>query len=259
MRYANICANIFYVDITNKGNLRMAKSKTIEKTAEKCTKTLDFIKAFVDRNGYPPTVREICNNVGFKSTASAQYYLDKLEDQGEIRKGNNKNRAIELVNKSTAMTIDNYHNDTNDSIDNRIIDSQEILSNLITIPMLGNVAAGSPLYADVENDTSYTVPSDYFNCRGQMFLLNVKGESMKNIGILNGDLVLVRQQNVAKDGDIVVAQIDNNEVTLKRFYNCGSYIRLKPENDEMSDIIVTSDREFRILGIATGLMRNKIW
>ncbi|MDE6605705.1 MAG: transcriptional repressor LexA [Clostridia bacterium] len=239
----------------------MAKSKTIEKTAEKCAKTLDFIKEFVEKNGYPPTVREICNNVGFKSTASAQYYLDKLEDQGEIRKGNNKNRAIELVNKSTSPSSVSNNEQTiaNQIADSRIIDSQEIFSNLVTIPMLGNVAAGSPLYADVESDTSYTVPSDYFNCRGQMFLLNVKGESMKNIGILNGDLVLVRQQNVAKDGDVIVAQIDNNEVTLKRFYNCGSYIRLKPENDEMSDIIVTSDREFRILGVATGLMRNKIW
>ncbi|MDE5756219.1 MAG: transcriptional repressor LexA [Clostridia bacterium] len=239
----------------------MAKSKTIEKTAEKCAKTLEFIKEFVEKNGYPPTVREICNSVGFKSTASAQYYLDKLEEQGEIRKGDNKNRAIEIVNKtnSTATAGDEIQNIANESIDNRIIDSSDLFANLVTIPMLGNVAAGAPLYADVENDISYTVPSDYFRCRGQMFLLSVKGESMKNIGILNGDMVLVRQQNVAKDGDVIVAQIDNNEVTLKRFYNCGSYIRLKPENDEMSDIIVTSDREFRILGIATGLMRNKIW
>ncbi len=238
----------------------MAKSKTIEKTAEKCIKTLEFIKDFLDKNGYPPTVREICNNVGFKSTASAQYYLGKLEEQGEIRKGDNKNRAIEIVNKtSTNSVIDNNISVVSEIEENNIVNSKEVFSNLVTIPMLGNVAAGAPLFADVENDTSYTVPSDYFNCRGQMFLLNVKGESMKNIGILNGDLVLVKQQNVAKDGDVVVAQIDNNEVTLKRFYNCGSYIRLKPENDEMSDIIVTSDREFRILGLAVGLMRNKIW
>ena len=238
----------------------MAKSKTIEKTAEKCIKTLEFIKDFLDKNGYPPTVREICNNVGFKSTASAKYYLDKLEEQGEIRKGDNKNRAIEIVNKtSTNSVIDNNISVVSEIEENNIVNSKEVFSNLVTIPMLGNVAAGAPLFADVENDTSYTVPSDYFNCRGQMFLLNVKGESMKNIGILNGDLVLVKQQNVAKDGDVVVAQIDNNEVTLKRFYNCGSYIRLKPENDEMSDIIVTSDREFRILGLAVGLMRNKIW
>ncbi len=238
----------------------MAKSKTIEKTAEKCIKTLEFIKVFLDKNGYPPTVREICNNVGFKSTASAQYYLGKLEEQGEIHKGDNKNRAIEIVNKtSTNSVIDNNISVVSEIEENNIVNSKEVFSNLVTIPMLGNVAAGAPLFADVENDTSYTVPSDYFNCRGQMFLLNVKGESMKNIGILNGDLVLVKQQNVAKDGDVVVAQIDNNEVTLKRFYNCGSYIRLKPENDEMSDIIVTSDREFRILGLAVGLMRNKIW
>ena len=238
----------------------MAKSKTIEKTAEKCVKTLEFMKDFLEKNGYPPTVREICNNVGFKSTASAQYYLDKLEEQGEIRKGDNKNRAIEIVNKTFTNSVkENAKSVVSEITDNNLINSKEVFSNLVTIPMLGNVAAGAPLFADVENDTSYTVPSDYFNCRGQMFLLNVKGESMKNIGILNGDLVLVKQQNVAKDGDIVVAQIDNNEVTLKRFYNCGSYIRLKPENDEMSDIIVTSDREFRILGLAVGLMRNKIW
>ncbi len=238
----------------------MAKSKTIEKTAEKCIKTLEFIKDFLDKNGYPPTVREICNNVGFKSTASAQYYLGKLEEQGEIRKGDNKNRAIEIVNKTSTNSVkDNNISVVSEIEENNIVNSKEVFSNLVTIPMLGNVAAGAPLFADVENDTSYTVPSDYFNCRGQMFLLNVKGESMKNIGILNGDLVLVKQQNVAKDGDVVVAQIDNNEVTLKRFYNCGSYIRLKPENDEMSDIIVTSDREFRILGLAVGLMRNKIW
>ncbi len=234
----------------------MAKGKTIEKTAEKCNKTLDFIKKFSEEKGYPPTVREICAQIGFKSTASAKYYLDKLEEQGAIKKGENKNRAIEIVEKkSNLLSTEHISEDEIVSDSN----ADELFANLIKIPMLGNVAAGSPLYADVENDTSYTIPSDYFNCKGQMFLLNVKGESMRNIGILNGDMVLVRQQQVARDGDIVVAQIDNNEVTLKRFYNCGSYIRLRPENDEMSDIIVTSDREFRILGVATGLMRNKIY
>lgn len=231
----------------------MAKSKTIEKTAEKCSLTLEFIKKFVDEKGYPPTVREICSQVGFKSTASAKYYLDKLEEQGAIRKGDNKNRAIEIVEKSSEnaplspVTSDNIKN------------VNEIFKNLVSVPMLGNVAAGAPLYADVENDASYTIPSDYFNCKGQMFLLNVKGESMKNIGIYNGDMVLVKQQNVARDGEVIVAQIDNNEVTLKRFFNCGTYIRLRPENDDMSDIIVTNDREFRILGVATGLMRNRIF
>ena len=231
----------------------MAKSKTIEKTAEKCSLTLEFIKKFVDEKGYPPTVREICSQVGFKSTASAKYYLDKLEEQGAIRKGDNKNRAIEIVEKSSeTATLSPI---TSDNIKN----VNEIFKNLVSVPMLGNVAAGAPLYADVENDASYTIPSDYFNCKGQMFLLNVKGESMKNIGIYNGDMVLVKQQNVARDGEVIVAQIDNNEVTLKRFFNCGTYIRLRPENDDMSDIIVTNDREFRILGVATGLMRNRIF
>ena len=225
----------------------MATTKTIEKTVEKCTKTLEFIKKFVETNGYPPTVREICSQVGFKSTASAKYYLDKLEEQGAIKKGGNKNRAIEVVNKES------------DSLPSELKLPKDVFHNTITIPMLGNVAAGAPLYADVENDSSYAIPSDYFNCKGRMFLLNVKGESMKNIGIYNGDMVLVRQQEIARDGDIIVAQIDNNEVTLKRYYHCGSYIRLHPENDQMSDIIVSSDRDFKILGIATGLMRNKIF
>ncbi|MDE7079150.1 MAG: transcriptional repressor LexA [Clostridia bacterium] len=231
----------------------MAKSKTIEKTVEKCSRTLDFIKKFVDENGYPPTVREICSQVGFKSTASAKYYLDKLEEQGAIRKGDNKNRAIEIVEKTfDSAPLSQIKSDN-------IKNAEEIFSNLISVPMLGNVAAGSPLFADVENDTSYAIPNDFFNCKGQMFLLNVKGESMKNIGIYNGDMVLVKQQSVARDGEVIVAQIDNNEVTLKRFFNCGSYIRLRPENDDMSDIIVTKDRDFRILGIATGLMRNRIF
>ena len=231
----------------------MAKSKTIEKTAEKCSLTLEFIRKFVDEKGYPPTVREICSQVGFKSTASAKYYLDKLEEQGAIRKGENKNRAIEIVEKATDNSA--LPQIKSDNIKN----ANEIFANLVSVPMLGNVAAGAPLFADVENDTSYAIPSDYFNCKGQMFLLNVKGESMKNIGIYNGDMVLVKQQSVARDGEVIVAQIDNNEVTLKRFFNCGTYIRLRPENDDMSDIIVTNDRDFRILGIATGLMRNRIF
>ena len=253
-------ANTATIEKVKGQSAEKAKGKTIEKTAEKCTKTLNFIKSFVDKNGYPPTVREICNIVGFKSTASAKYYLDKLEEQGLIRKGDNKNRAIEVVDKTAPFSpsVQISNDNLNDNTVN-LISGEEMFANLVTVPMLGNVAAGSPLYADVENDMSYTIPSDYFNCRGQLFLLNVKGESMKNIGILNGDMVLVRQQNVAKDGDVIVAQIDNNEVTLKRYYNCGTYIRLKPENDDLDDIIVTKDQEFRILGIATGLMRNKIW
>ncbi len=234
----------------------MAKGKTIEKTAEKCSLTLEFIRKFVDEKGYPPTVREICSQVGFKSTASAKYYLDKLEEQGAIRKGDNKNRAIEIVEKNTKDKDNaNVIQFKSDNIKN----VNEVFANLISVPMLGNVAAGSPLYAEVENDTSYTIPADFFNCKGQMFLLNVKGESMKNIGIYNGDMVLVKQQSVARDGEVIVAQIDNNEVTLKRFFNCGTYIRLRPENDDMSDIIITKEREFRILGIATGLMRNRIF
>ncbi len=148
----------------------MAKGKTIEKTAEKCSLTLEFIRKFVDEKGYPPTVREICSQVGFKSTASAKYYLDKLEEQGAIRKGDNKNRAIEIVEKNTK---DKDNANVSQFKSDNIKNVNEVFANLISVPMLGNVAAGSPLYAEVENDTSYTIPADFFNCKGQMFLLNV--------------------------------------------------------------------------------------
>ena len=130
--------------------------------------------------------------------------------------------------------------------------------NATRIPLLGNIAAGQPLYAAVEDSQSYTLPNDYFEIKNEMFLLQVKGHSMEKIGIMDGDIVLIKSQPTANNGQIVVAQIDGNEVTLKRFYNCGSYIKLKPENDDYDDIIVTPDQSFRILGIAKGLMRNHI-
>ena len=109
--------------------------------------------------------------MGFKSTASAKYYLDKLEEQGAIRKGDNKNRAIEIVEKNTK---DKDNANVSQFKSDNIKNVNEVFANLISVPMLGNVAAGSPLYAEVENDTSYTIPADFFNCKGQMFLLNVK-------------------------------------------------------------------------------------
>ncbi|MGN0797636.1 MAG: transcriptional repressor LexA [Christensenellales bacterium] len=204
------------------------------KSAQKLQQTYQFIKDFVARNNYPPSVREICSVVGFKSTASAQYYLTKLEENGLIRKSDGKNRTIEIV-------------------DNDCTPSQDYAK----VPFLGNIAAGEPLLAAVEVDTNYTLPSDFFRYDDQSFLLRVKGSSMIDIGILDGDMVLINAQNTAKDGDIVVAQIDNEEVTLKRFFKEKDCIRLHPENSFMSDIIVEPDRQFRILGIISGLLRNQ--
>ena len=204
------------------------------KSAQKLEQTYQFIKEFVARNNYPPSVREICSVVGFKSTASAQYYLTKLEENGLIRKSGGKNRTIEIVDNDKAPSQD-----------------------FAQVPFLGNITAGEPLLAAVEVDQTYTLPSDFFRYDDKSFLLKVKGSSMIDIGILDGDMVLINAQNTANDGDIIVAQIDNEEVTLKRFFKEKDHIRLHPENSFMSDIIVEPDRQFRILGVISGLLRNQ--
>jgi len=225
-----------------------SKTKRLNKTVEKAEIIYNFLREYTLKYGYPPTVREIVDNpkCGIKSTASAKQYLDILAEDGKIIKSASKFRAIEVVDVKKEK---NENPLTEDSLDSM---------NATRVPLLGNIAAGQPLYAAVEDSRSYTMPSDFFTIKNEMFLLQVKGHSMEKVGILDGDIVLIKSQPTAMNGQIVVAQIDGNEVTLKRFYNCGSYIKLKPENDEYDDIIVRPDQSFRILGIATGLMRNHI-
>ena len=173
-------------------------------------------------------------------------FKDYLAEDGKIVKSASKFRALEVVDAKREKPEHPLVEDTLESL------------NATRVPLLGNIAAGQPLYAAVEDSRSYSMPNDFFSIKSEMFLLQVKGHSMEKVGILDGDVVLVKSQPTANNGQIIVAQIDGNEVTLKRFYNCGSYIKLKPENDDYDDIIVTPDQGFRILGIATGLMRNHI-
>ncbi len=208
------------------------------KSAQKLELTYQFIKDFIAKNNYPPSVREICMSVGFKSTASAQFYLNKLEENGLIRRSASKNRTIEIVDDESSAPV------TDDMLER--------------VPFWGNIAAGEPLLAGVEVDTSFALPTDFFHIDDRSFLLKVRGSSMMDIGILDGDMVLIRQQAYANNGDIVVAQINNEEVTLKRFFKEKDCIRLHPENSLMEDIIVTPDQDFAILGIISGLLRNNI-
>ena len=209
------------------------------KSDDKELQTLQFIGEFVAKFNYPPSVREICAHVGFKSTASAQYYINKLEDSGKIRRNSGKNRTIEILAPE-------------------FIRAEQDEEKMRRVPMLGNIAAGQPLFAGVNNDEYIDISPEYFNTSGELFLLNVKGTSMINAGILDGDTVIIRKQPTAYNGQIIAAMIDNNEVTLKRFYKDADIIRLKPENDNMEDILVDSSHEFAILGIVVGLMRNNI-
>ena len=209
------------------------------KSDDKELQTLQFISEFVSKFNYPPSVREICANVGFRSTASAQYYINKLVDSGKIRRNTGNNRTLEII---APEFIRASHDE----------------SKMRRVPMLGNIAAGQPLFAGVTDDEYIDISPEFFNTSGDLFMLTVKGTSMVNVGILDGDTVLIRKQPTAYDGQIIAAMIDNNEVTLKRFFKDGDTIRLKPENDNMDDIIVDSGHDFTILGVAVGLMRNNI-
>ena len=190
---------------------------------------LEFIKSEILNKGYPPAVRDICEPVNLKSTSSVHAHLSSLEKNGYIRRDPTKPRAIEIVDDSFNLT------------------RREV----VNVPMIGTVAAGQPLLAVEHIDGYFPIPSEYLPNK-QIFMLKVKGESMIEAGILDGDLVLVAQQNTARNGDMVVALIDDS-VTVKTFYKEKGYFRLQPENASMEPIIVKKD--LTILGKVIGVLR----
>lgn len=190
---------------------------------------LKYIKDEILRRGFPPAVREICDAVHLKSTSSVHAHLESLERNGYIRRDPTKPRAIEILDDSFNLA------------------RREV----VNVPMIGIVAAGQPILA-VENIEGYfPIPSEYMP-NTQTFMLKVKGESMINAGILDGDKVLVEQQKDARNGDIVVALLDDS-ATVKTFYREDGHIRLQPENDTMDPIIV--DGDVQILGKVFGVFR----
>lgn len=200
-----------------------------EKTQEIICKIYGYIDSYVRSNKYPPSVREISKALGIKSTASVYYYLEKMREQNLINKAPEKKRAIEII-------------------------SPESHSHSFTeIPLVGKIAAGSPITAIENVEESIPLPTDMFGS-GVMFMLTVSGDSMIEAGINDGDKIIVKQQNYAQNGEIVAAMIDN-AATVKRFYREDGQIRLKPENQTMSDIIVKGG-DFSILGVVKGLIRN---
>lgn len=181
--------------------------------------------------GYPPTVREIGKIVGLKSSASVHNHLNQLEEKGYIKKDPAKPRAIEIINEALKVNKD-----------------------LVNVPIIGQVTAGKPILAVENIEDTFPLPYE-FTGTDEVFMLNIKGDSMINVGILDKDWIVVKKQNTAEEGDIIVAIIEN-EVTVKRFYRGHNYIRLQPENDFYNPIIVRSDRELKILGKVIGLVRK---
>ena len=193
---------------------------------------LDFIKLYVANHGYPPTVREIAKKLKVNSPATIHSHLNKLAEKKYIKKDDSKNRAIELL-------VDNEYLNKNESI--------------VSIPLLGKITAGLPIEAIENPNDFFDVPSYLIPKNKEVYALNVSGDSMINIGIYDNDIVLIEKQNIARNGDIVVAMNDENEVTLKTFYKEKGHFRLQPENDTMEPIILNN---VTILGKAIGLYRK---
>ena len=193
---------------------------------------LTFIKEYMVNHGYPPTIREIGKALDISSPATIHAHLSNLEEKGFIRKQDAKNRAIELL-------VENEYAKTNDLT--------------VEVPLLGKITAGSPIEAIEKPDEYFALPSYLVPKNREVFTLNVNGCSMINAGILDGDIVIVERRNTARNGEIVVAMTDENEVTLKTFYKEKDHFRLQPENDTMDPIILNN---VTILGVAIGLYRK---
>ncbi len=198
------------------GNSARAIAKTKNEEA-----VFNYIQQFISENGFPPCVREVCSACNIKSTATVFNIINRLKERGLLEKSDVKRRAISLTNKS------------------------------VSVPIVGNVAAGEPIFATESYEGYVSLPENFFS-GDDLFMLNVQGNSMIKIGMYNGDKVVVRKQNTADNGDIVVALVDDS-ATVKRFYKRDGKFILHPENDDMEDFIFDN---VEVLGKVVGLIRN---
>lgn len=253
---------------------------------ERQKKILHFMRTEITNKGYPPTVREICDALHIKSTSTVHKDLTDLESQNLLRRDPSKPRAIVLADQPYQNEIDTHENKTYSYESNNVInlhkdggytnstdadtisqnltevrkkyhdqktDLHKIRNDIVDIPLIGRVAAGQPILAEENIDSYFPIPAQYV--AGECFMLRVSGESMINLGIMDGDLILVSKSATAHNGDTVVAMINNGfepEATVKTFYKEDGHIRLQPENDFMDPIIVDN---VNIQGIVKGVFR----
>ena len=197
------------------------------KNNEKQMQIYKFIKSYINEKSYPPSVREICAAVGLSSTSTVHGHLERLEKKGLIKRDPTKPRTIEVVEK-------------------------DVKKEMINIPVLGTITAGLPILAEENIEDVFPLPIEHVRSNKELFMLHVKGDSMIEAGIHNGDLAIIEKTNYAENGTIVVALIDN-EATLKRFFKEKDHIRLQPENNTMSPIIVDN---CTIIGKLIGIYRE---
>ena len=187
----------------------------------------EYLKIYTENKGYPPSVREICEAVGLKSTSSVHGHLKKLESKGLIKRDPTKPRALEIIDNS-------------------------VKREMVNIPIVGKVTAGLPILATENIDDTFPLPLDYIKHDKELFMLNISGNSMIDAGIYDGDLAIIEKSQTASNGEIIVALLEN-EATLKRFYKEDDHIRLQPENTTMDPIIV---KDCSILGKLVGIFRT---
>lgn len=204
---------------------------SFENITAKQQEILEYLKECILKKGYPPAVREICDAVHLKSTSSVHAHLETLEEKGYIRKDPTKPRAIEILDDTFNLA------------------RREI----VNVPIIGTVTCGEPIIAEERIDGYFPIPPEYLHTGKNTYMLKVKGDSMINVGIYHGDLVMVEETNTARNSDIVVALIDDS-ATVKTYYKENGHIRLQPENDTMDPIIINGDIE--ILGKVVGLFRT---
>lgn len=204
----------------------------MEKLTGRQSFILDILKKMIAKNGYPPTVREIGEEAHLSSPATIHFHLKQLEEKGYIKKDDNKNRTLEIL------------------VPNEYLEKDE---KIVDVPLLGKVTAGNPIEAIEMPDEYFSLPANIIAKKDEIFTLKVSGESMINVGIYDGDILIVERKNTARNGETVVAMNDNNEVTVKTFYKENGHFRLQPENDTMDPIIL---KECTILGKVVGLYRK---
>ena len=208
------------------------KETEIKPLTKKQSEVLDYLKKYKAEHGYPPSVREIGSALGLSSPATVQAHLNRLKAAGVIKNSSNKFRTIEIL------------------VDNEYLNEEE---DVVKVPLLGKITAGNPIEAIERPNEFFDILASLIPTKETIFTLEVSGESMINKGIYDGDYVIVQKQNTARNGEIVVAMTDENEVTLKTFYKEDDHIRLQPENDTMAPFIF---KNVTILGKAIGLYRK---
>ena len=204
----------------------------INKISSRQEKILDCIKSKIKESGYPPSVREIAKAVNLSSSATVHSHLKKLEELGYLKRNPSKPRAISLLTSSSKETAAD--------------------SNLVFVPVVGNIAAGKPILAEENIEDYFPLTSDFVRGNKEVFMLHIRGDSMVNAGILDRDYIVVRKQNTAINGEIIVALLED-EATVKRFFKSDNKIKLMPENDYMEPIMVD---DARILGKVIGVIRK---